>query len=616
MWGNITIEANLQTNFNVGFTNMKSDILIHLTQWQYWWWFWFGLLWSFYYLVIIRIVRFRSLKFRPRLATTFRPHGKWGDLIVCIIPVSWCANIITNSNFILRMIEWQSESGLLTVRIRGKQWYWIYKFELKTFTDILTVPKNVGRNKWQISTPGDLQVAEDYLQILQLRSSNRWANELWEELSKESYLTKDVHLVSSQEQLRFNFFKNYQQNYNFGEVYENSLLTNNFLDNSFEDIFSENFQENYRLIDNSLDLNLNTRLKNKKVFWDNVIMEDNSPLKFGEKFDGNYLNFFKNLSNNSNYPSSFNPNDNLNFWKFLTSDDLFDNRYQQNMSKKNFFNSISILKDSNDSNFMYNYFDFYEVERSTRKSQGTNSPIRLIKYPLSNINEFDKNSENVELFRFRFNETDSTYTYRPVRQNTLLLIRQKKYKRRKAILPRAIFFKDPKTGKRLTNEDPKYQEYTFLSQNKIILKNNFNATNRYRMIRKSKNRHELTNLVLSKRLLRTRRTLVLPAHVNLTAITNSYDVVHSWFIPGLGLKMDCVPGRATHHTFYIDNVGFYYGQCAEICGRYHHHMPIRICALPFEHFLIWWQKFGLPKLLFTRNFKRFQYHYGFRKYVW
>ena len=93
-----------------------------------------------------------------------------------------------------------------------------------------------------------------------------------------------------------------------------------------------------------------------------------------------------------------------------------------------------------------------------------------------------------------------------------------------------------------------------------------------------------------------KRTLVLPAHINITVITNSYDVVHSWFIPGLGLKLDCVPGRSTHHTLYIDNVGFYYGQCAEICGRYHHHMPIRICALPFEQFLVWWHKKGLARL--------------------
>jgi heme/copper-type cytochrome/quinol oxidase subunit 2 len=97
-------------------------------------------------------------------------------------------------------------------------------------------------------------------------------------------------------------------------------------------------------------------------------------------------------------------------------------------------------------------------------------------------------------------------------------------------------------------------------------------------------------------LLRTKRTLVLPAHINITVITNSYDVVHSWFIPGLGLKMDCVPGRSTHHSFYIDNVGFYYGQCAEICGRYHHHMPIRLCALPFEQFLVWWQRRGVRRI--------------------
>jgi hypothetical protein len=45
-------------------------------------------------------------------------------------------------------------------------------------------------------------------------------------------------------------------------------------------------------------------------------------------------------------------------------------------------------------------------------------------------------------------------------------------------------------------------------------------------------------------------------------------------------------------------------------------MPIRICALPYEHFLVWWNTFGLPKLLFTTPKKDFQTYYGFRKYVW
>ena len=103
--------------------------------------------------------------------------------------------------------------------------------------------------------------------------------------------------------------------------------------------------------------------------------------------------------------------------------------------------------------------------------------------------------------------------------------------------------------------------------------------------------------LLAKRLLRTRRLLVLPTNINISLITNSFDVVHSWYIPGLGIKMDCIPGRSTHHTLHVDNAGFYYGQCAEICGRFHHHMPIRICALPFEHFLIWWYHYGLPYFL-------------------
>ena len=132
-----------------------------------------------------------------------------------------------------------------------------------------------------------------------------------------------------------------------------------------------------------------------------------------------------------------------------------------------------------------------------------------------------------------------------------------------------------------------------------------------------KQQHENIPVTLWKRLLRTKRTLVLPAHVNIALITNSYDVIHSWFIPGLGLKLDCVPGRATHHVLHIDNVGFYYGQCAEICGRYHHHMPIRVCALPFEHFLVWWHTYGLPKILGVKSTKKlYTKDHALRKYVW
>lgn len=166
-----------------------------------------------------------------------------------------------------------------------------------------------------------------------------------------------------------------------------------------------------------------------------------------------------------------------------------------------------------------------------------------------------------------------------------------------------------------TSKDPKHIN-PYLVGNQLIVDNLETVLPNYRALKKNKTMSETTSNVLNRRLLRTKRTLVLPAHVNITIITNSYDVIHSWFIPGLGLKLDCIPGRATHHMLHIDNVGFYYGQCAEICGRYHHHMPIRICALPFEHFLVWWHTFGLPKMLNINSKTKLNSTYSSKKYSW
>jgi hypothetical protein len=45
-------------------------------------------------------------------------------------------------------------------------------------------------------------------------------------------------------------------------------------------------------------------------------------------------------------------------------------------------------------------------------------------------------------------------------------------------------------------------------------------------------------------------------------------------------------------------------------------MPIKLCALPFEHFLVWWSTFGLPKMLNTIPKKNFECNYSSRKYSW
>lgn len=588
MWGNIVTEVSLQSNFNVGFSNQKSDVLIHLTQWQYWWWFWFTFLWAFYYLVILKVVRFRTLKFRPRLATTLRPHGKWGDVIICLIPISWCANIITNSNFILRMIEWQAETGLLTIRIRGKQWYWIYKFELKTFTDILTIPKNIGRNRWQISTPGDMQVSDDYLHILQLRSQNKWVKKYWNDLSQKYSRLKNFHLISPQEQLQYNFYETYDNILTLKKLEKHTmkLNTNNI---NIINSFNINFKNNKYLTNNfgyNVWDNYLTRLNNKKSSW----------FDLDEKFlKGGFIN-------NNNY-------------SFFLKNPIFLNRRDQISFKDSIINNINIkLKNNNSfSKILYNYNDFLEVNRWVKKSQGTNTPLRIIKYPISNKTNFDFNNDVISIFKLRFSDNENTIKHKPVPHSTFLTMKQKRYKRRKNIPARVKYFKDSKGN---NTKKVRWSANPYLFNNESIIQDFGSPTKQYNLMKKNKTRYSNTSVVLSKRMLRTRRTLVLPAHVNITAVTNSYDVIHSWFIPGLGLKMDCIPGRATHHSFYIDNVGFYYGQCAEVCGRYHHHMPIRICALPFEHFLLWWHTFGLPKLLFTKNQKKYGIHYGSRKYRW
>jgi len=91
------------------------------------------------------------------------------------------------------------------------------------------------------------------------------------------------------------------------------------------------------------------------------------------------------------------------------------------------------------------------------------------------------------------------------------------------------------------------------------------------------------------RLLRSTGSLVLPTRVLIRFLGTSDDVTHSWAIPGIGLKMDCVPGRLFTVYTNISREGVYFGQCSELCGWNHYNMPISIYAIPFEHFIVWWE---------------------------
>ena len=75
--------------------------------------------------------------------------------------------------------------------------------------------------------------------------------------------------------------------------------------------------------------------------------------------------------------------------------------------------------------------------------------------------------------------------------------------------------------------------------------------------------------------------------VRLELTAPEHDVVHSWWIPDLGGKMDTIPGQTNETWFEIDEPGLYRGQCAEFCGLQHASMLAAVEALPEDEFERW-----------------------------
>nr|BAJ54301.1 cytochrome c oxidase subunit II [Gnathonemus petersii]BAJ54431.1 cytochrome c oxidase subunit II [Campylomormyrus numenius]CDJ98638.1 cytochrome c oxidase subunit II [Campylomormyrus compressirostris] len=89
------------------------------------------------------------------------------------------------------------------------------------------------------------------------------------------------------------------------------------------------------------------------------------------------------------------------------------------------------------------------------------------------------------------------------------------------------------------------------------------------------------------RLLEVDHRMVVPTESPVRMLITAEDVLHSWALPALGVKMDAVPGRLNQATFIASRPGVYYGQCSEICGANHSFMPIVVEAVPLKHFEDW-----------------------------
>ena len=528
-----------------------------------------------YYLIIMRTVRRRRLKFNPKIATTMRPHGKWGDLLACLIPLSWCINILINSSFLLKLIEWQNESSLFTVKIRGKQWYWLYRIDFKNFTKIVTAPKNLGHNKWVLFTHGNTKQSDDYLSALHLRRQSNWMTKFWTDAFTDSESNN----------------MNQPMNLSFYQTIDNSIK--NLVDNASHNqgsVFLNNKTRTYSTTSFKL---IESILSSEAIETKGI---NNKNILNATMFTTLYS--FENFNN----PKSDEINELSDSIKALS--DSSDHWLRSNLNVMPNYNyskrSTSLVFGSNPE----------ETTRTYRKKVGSYDPINIRPTYISDdsVSSIKDKTSNL-IYMVEPSDIVSNVIEKPCLYENFLVRKQKRYKFRKSIGPNK-FTLSRKVIKDINNslkpDSPQVEELFKEVKARLVLgrdnqismaSDHSSPTRKYKMFKLNKKKTETNNLNVNRRMLRTRRTLILPAHVNITAVTNSFDVIHSWFIPGLGLKMDCIPGRATHHTFFIDNVGFYYGQCAEVCGRYHHHMPIRVCALPFDHFLLWWHHFGARRFL-------------------
>lgn len=91
-------------------------------------------------------------------------------------------------------------------------------------------------------------------------------------------------------------------------------------------------------------------------------------------------------------------------------------------------------------------------------------------------------------------------------------------------------------------------------------------------------------------LLEVDNPVVVPINAKIRILVTANDVIHSWWVPELGIKQDAIPGYINENWFTIEKAGVYRGQCAELCGANHAFMPIVVKAVSQKEFDEWVQR--------------------------
>ncbi len=92
------------------------------------------------------------------------------------------------------------------------------------------------------------------------------------------------------------------------------------------------------------------------------------------------------------------------------------------------------------------------------------------------------------------------------------------------------------------------------------------------------------------RLLGVDNPIYVPVNKVIEVDVTGADVIHSWAMPQMGVKMDAVPGRINKTWFKADKTGVFYGECSELCGARHAFMPIELHVVSEAEYQAWLAK--------------------------
>ncbi|MBS4043804.1 MAG: hypothetical protein KGZ59_08315 [Chitinophagaceae bacterium] len=228
--------------------------------------------------------------------------------------------------------------------------------------------------------------------------------------------------------------------------------------------------------------------------------------------------FYFDLFNKKNINKSTNNNNFNSFVLFFDNVENYDIFFKK-IFKLFFRNKIIFNKFFLNFDFSSrSYIDCIDSSRFFKKKHGALDPFRVIKV------NFQELSGDIFFFKLNFSK-DCNFFSKDLNNSIFYVIKQKKYKRKK-VLELNVLKKKTSNAFGLIGD---YQVKTknILFDNSIFVDYISNSTEFYRMIRKNKKRNEISSVILNKRIIRTNKTLVIPAHTNVTLITNSFDIVHS-----------------------------------------------------------------------------------------